>query len=83
MEGKGQRTDSLTARWCRRTRGRTSSGARLPSFSPHVLLADSDRNAEELGAPLVNQFPQISLQTPPENRTGDKASAQGSGQVRP
>ena len=52
-------------------------------ISGQVPIASSDRYAEELGAPLVNQFAQVPLQTPPENGAGDKAPAQGSAQVRP
>ena len=36
---------------------------------------------KELGAPLVNQSPQIRLQPPPENRTWDETSAQSPAQV--
>ena len=50
-----------------------------PKSLRQVPLASSDRNAEELGVPLVNQSPEVPLQPPPENRTGDEAPAQGSG----
>lgn len=54
-----------------------------PKSLRQVLLASSDRNLEELGGSLVNQAPQVPLQTPPENRARDKAPAQCSAQIRP
>lgn len=52
-----------------------------PKSLRQVPVASGDGNAEELGAPLVNEGAKIRLQPPPEYGTRDKASPQGSAQV--